>query len=322
MNDLDSQVRRFLENLADRAVPPYHLQTVEQARLSLLDQIKSMTNTIHIWQVTDLRADGPAGPIPIRLYRPSAGDALPLIVYFHGGGWVLGNIETHDSIARQLSSSTGFAVASVDYRLAPEHPFPAAVEDAYASLQWLAGRASQLNVDRRRIAVCGDSAGGNLAAVISILARDYGGPQIALQILRYPCVDFGFDTGSYKAFATGYQLSKADMEWYRRLYLSSRDEWTHPHAAPIHAPDLSGLPPAIVVTAEFDVLRDEGRAYADRLRDSGVDVTYRCFEGLIHGFFGMTASIDKASMAARDLASLIQDALMLQPQKQVTRRKR
>jgi acetyl esterase len=200
-------------------------------------------------------------------------------------------------------------VVSVDYRLAPEHKFPAAAEDAYAATQWVADHADELGGDPDRIAVAGDSAGGNLAAVVALMARDRGGPPLRFQLLVYPVTDFSFDTDSYRENAEGYFLHRASMEWYWRQYLASDDDGIDPYASPLRADDVTGVPPAMVITAEYDPLRDEGEAYGRKLADAGVDVSIRRFDGMFHGFFSMGAFLDGAKQATDDAHAALRDAL-------------
>jgi acetyl esterase len=235
--------------------------------------------------VEDRDADG----VPVRVYRPSADEGLPILVVFHGGGWVIGNVEQYDGIARWFANASGALVVSVDYRLAPEHGYPAPLDDSFTALQWVAAHASEIGGDASRIAVGGDSAGGNLSAVCALLARDAGGPALALQVLVYPVVDADFETASYVANGEGYVLDRDRMQWFFDCYTTGHVDPTDWHVSPLRAADLSGVAPALVLTAEYDPLRDEGKAYADRLRAAGVDVKYRCFDGMIHSFFGLAA---------------------------------
>ncbi|MBN1533376.1 MAG: alpha/beta hydrolase [Spirochaetes bacterium] len=253
-------------------------------------------------EVRSLAIPVPAGAIPARLYLPSRDPHLPIVVYFHGGGWFLGNLETHDHICRNIARASGAAVLSPAFRLAPEHPFPAAVEDALAVLAWVHDNAGALGCDARRIAVAGDSSGGNLAAAAALVARDAGGPPIACQALLYPVTDVSrMDTVSYRDFAEGYYLTKRYMEIFRSMYVPDRRLWSDPRVSPLLARSLSGLPPAVMVTAQFDVLRDEGEAYAARLAAAGVPVVHRRFDGTIHGFVGM----DRVFPQSREAISMI-----------------
>ena len=214
--------------------------------------------------VEDLRVPGPGGEVPVRVYASERGGVRPALIYFHGGGFVFGNLDTHDAVCRALAKESGAVVISVDYRLSPEHKFPAAVEDSHAVTVWVAANAERLGVDARRIAVGGDSAGGNLATVIAMRCRDAGGPALASQVLLYPVTDFSsFETASHQELGEGYFLTRAAMEWFCGHYLASADLARHPEASPLLAPNLRGLPPALVITAEFDPLRDEGEAYAE-----------------------------------------------------------
>jgi len=249
-------------------------------------------------QVDELELRGPAGPIPMRFYTPpgKAEGPMPLLVYFHGGGWVIGDLDTHDGLCRFLAANAGVLVLSVGYRLAPEHPFPAAVEDAFAAFYWAAEQAAGMGADPRRVAVGGDSAGGNLAAVVSVLARDAGGPDPAMQLLIYPVTD-AEDSASRRLFAKGFLLTKADMDWFEGHYLPSAGTAEDPRVSVLRTDDLSGLPPAYVATAGFDPLRDEGEAYAERMRAAGVRVALRRHPGLVHSFANLTA-VSRTSRAA------------------------
>ncbi len=240
---------------------------------------------------------GPAGPIDVRIYRPVGDDPTPLVTYFHGGGWVIGDIDTHDGTCRTLCHRTGAVVVSVDYRLAPEHRFPAALDDCEAATAWVAEHGSQLGGEPDRLAVAGDSAGGNLAAAVALRARDSGGPRLRAQALVYPAVDFTTERASVEANGEGYLLTAKAMAWFRAQYLGTHDP-ADPLASPLLA-DLGDLPPAVVAIAEFDPLRDEGRAYADALTDAGVSVRLLEFPGLVHGFMGLGA-LSPASARATD----------------------
>jgi acetyl esterase len=246
--------------------------------------------------VEDVDADG----VPVRIYRPARGEA-PGIVYFHGGGWVLGGLESHDPLCRALSARSGCAVIAVDYRLAPEHPYPAAVEDAWTAATWARDRFS-------RLAVAGDSAGGQLAASIALRARD-AGLALALQLLIYPATDYGSDTRSYRENAEGRGLTAAEMRWLWSQYVPDEARAGEPDCSPLRARDLTGVAPALVLTAEYDPLRDEGEAYARRLADAGVAVALRRYEGLIHGFVRMPAMITRANGAIDEIAGASRSAL-------------
>jgi acetyl esterase len=255
---------------------------------------------------------GQGGPIPGRLYTPGnlpAGAPAPLLLYFHGGGWVIGDLDTHDGVCRFLAASAGTAVLSVDYRLSPEHPFPAAVEDAWAAFAWASTNAAELGVDPARIAVGGDSAGGNLAAVTSLLARAGGGAMPAMQLLIYPPTDSAGDLPSRKLFSKGFLLTKGDMEAFEAHYLPPGSDATDPRVSILLAPDLRGLPPAYVATAGFDPLRDEGEAYARRMHEAGVQVALRRHPGLIHSFANLTAISRTARGAMLEAAGALRMGL-------------
>ena len=251
--------------------------------------------------VEDLEVPGPDGPLPVRVYRPDgAAVPAPVVVFFHGGGWVLGSITTHDATCRGLANRTGAVYVSVDYRLAPEHPYPAAPEDCYAATCWVADHAADLGVDPGRLAVAGDSAGGNLAAVVCQMARDRSGPAIAFQLLIYPVTDLDFDRWpSMEENADGPLLTREGMDWFARHYVGTLPFTGDPYAAPIRAADLSGLPQAHVATAGHDPLRDEGAGYAEALAAAGVTVGYDNFATMIHGFVGF-ADVVPAAGEARD----------------------
>jgi acetyl esterase len=256
-------------------------------------------------ETRDLTAPGPAGPIPLRLYRPAAEGALPVLVFFHGGGWVVGDIETHDTVCRHLANRAECVVVSVDYRLAPEHKFPAAVDDAYAATAWVADNAAALGADPVRLAVGGDSAGGNLAAAVSLMARDASAPRICYQLLIYPATDAAMRHESIARFAEGYVLTRSTMRWFYEQYLRSPDDAADWRVSPLVAPDLAGLPPALVMTAGYDPLCDEGDAYAERLAGAGVPVEHRRFSGQIHGFVTNGKIIRAAEVALDEAAAAL-----------------
>ena len=246
------------------------------------------------------------GGVRLRLYRgagTAAAAMLPVLVYFHGGGWVIGDLDSHDSVCRHLANAAGCAVVSVDYRLAPEHKFPAAVEDCFAAVSWVAAEATALAIDRERIAVGGDSAGGNLAAVVSLLARDRGAPRLRCQVLVYPAVDGGMTYPSIARFAEGFLLTRATMRWFYDQYLRGPADIEDWRASPLRAPDLSRVAPAMVITAGFDPLCDEGEAYARRLQDHSVAVNHRHFPDQIHGFLSAGKIIRAASPALDEIAA-------------------
>jgi acetyl esterase len=261
---------------------------------------------IHATQ--ELRIPGPAGPLRARLYRPSAAAQLPLIVFFHGGGFVICDIDVYDDLCRLLANYAGCALASIEYRLAPETRFPGPLEDCYAALRYLTTHATELGVDGTRLAVAGDSAGGNLATATALLARERSGPALRYQALLYPALDPGCDSPSQQAYRDGFLLSQAGMKWFWDCYLPSAAEAREPYAAPLRA-ELAGLPPATVITAEFDPLRDEGEAYADKLRAAQVPVIARRYLGMIHGFASMPYLTPVAYRALADVGADLSSAL-------------
>jgi acetyl esterase len=245
----------------------------------------------------------------VRIYKPEGRPPLPALVYFHGGGWVIGSLETHDGACRELANRIGCAVVSVDYRLAPESRYPAAAEDCYAATQWVAENAKALGVDAKRIAIGGDSAGGNLAAVVALMARDRGGPALRHQLLIYPVTDADFERASYRENAEGYLLTTKAMAWFWGHYVPELAQRQDGYAAPLRAKDLAGLPPAFVLTAEFDPLRDEGEAYAKRLAQAGVPTRLQRYDGAIHGFFAMGVLSQVARTAIDDAIAEVRAAL-------------
>ncbi len=262
-------------------------------------------------QVEELELAGPAGAMRARFYTPASNGpaAEPLLVYYHGGGWVLGDLDTHDGVCRFLAAHSSAKVLSIDYRLAPEHPFPAPIEDAHAAFDWAVAHASELGADPARIAVGGDSAGGNMATVVCHMARDGGGPHPALQLLIYPATDALENRRSRELFAEGFLLTAADMDWFQESYLPNRADEADPRASVFRAEDLSGLPPAYVLTAGFDPLRDEAEAYAERMQQAGVPVALCRYQGLIHSFANLTAVSRSARAAMLEAAGALRMGL-------------
>ena len=292
---INPQVQALLDEFSKQGLPAFDQMSVPLARVVTLGFRDLQGEPQDVGEVKDILVPGPAGNLPVRLYHPSPGSKLPLLVYFHGGGWVIGDIEVVDKPCRALANAAGCIVASVNYRLSPETKFPGPVEDCYATTRWLADNAGAAGADGRFIAVAGDSAGGNLAAAVSLMARDRGGPALSYQVLIYPVTApaAGTTFASYHDNADGFLLTRAGMEWFWNHYLTSPEDGKNPYASPLHAPDLSRLPPAMVITAEFDPLRDEGRAYAQRLGEAGVSVKSSHYEGMIHGFFWMAGALDR-----------------------------
>ena len=306
---LDPQAAAVLAELAAVKLPDLSTLPPEIVRKAFRELAVRDAETVELASVEDRTIPGPVGTIPVRIYTPEGGTRpLPLLVYFHGGGFVLCDLETHDPLCRALAKRAGCVLVSVDYRLAPEARFPAAPEDCFAATRWAAESAKGLGADPARVAVAGDSAGGNLAAVVSLLARARGGPALVHQLLIYPVTDWAFDTPSHRENAEGYLLTRDMMGWFRSHYFAKPGDATDPLAAPLRAPDLRGLPPATVLTVEFDPLRDEGEAYADRLGQAGVPTRLRRYDGMFHGFFAMTARIDRAREAVDDAARALREA--------------
>lgn len=306
---LDPQARTMLDQAAAEGLVPRSEMTVAEARQWLMDSRPLAGPPEDVWRVEERVIPGPVADIPLRVYTPRSAAPLPGLVFFHGGGWVIGNLETVDTPLRALANRSGCVVVSVDYRLAPEHRFPAAAEDCYAATRWAIEEASTIGVDPSRVAVGGDSAGGNLAAVVSQMARDRGGPPLAFQLLIYPVADHDFATSSYLANADGYLLTRESMIWFWDQYVPEPADRRNPYASPLRAEDLSGLPPALVVTAEYDPLRDEGEAYAARLARSGVSATLKRYDGMVHGFFSRAGILDQGKRLIDDCGGALREAL-------------
>lgn len=286
------QVQEYLDEMAALGAPPASQIPVAVQR----DGMRAR----RVMAVTNTSLAGAEGSIPARVYTPAGPRPLPVLVYFHGGGYVVGDLDVSDLRCRILSEWAMCLVVSVDYRMAPEHPFPAAVEDGYAATRWVAQNAARLGGDPGRLAVGGDSAGGNLAAVVALMARDRGGPSLAFQYLVYPVTDWSGEQASYKQNGFGYGLNADTMAWYTEQYLPNPADRTNPLAAPLRAINLTGLPPAMVITAEYDPLRDEGEAYAARLKQAGVPVELKRYDGMIHGFLSNAGDFDGGKQATID----------------------
>jgi len=302
---LDSRTQWFLKLLASSGQQPLHRLGVAQARAEFdLFQKMMSGGPAPVGEIVDRTIGGPGGRLRVRIYRPAGSVArlLPTILYFHGGGWVIGSLEAYDLPCRFFCARTGCAVIAVDYRLAPEHKFPAGLDDAVAAFRWLAGEAVELGIDPDRIVVAGDSAGGTLATVVAQSVRGEPHPP-CLQWLIYPATDLGADTRSHSSCGQGFLLTHDDMEWMRGLYLNDLAEIADPRVSPLRSPDLAGLPPALIFTVGLDPLRDEGQAYADRLAAAGVKVVHREFESLIHGFVGMRGALQAAARAMDDMVA-------------------
>lgn len=314
---LDPQIEELLGELAQLGLPALEECTPQQARENLVTRIAefSIPGEIAISRdglvpAEELPAETPA--IAYREYRPDDSEVLPALVYFHGGGWVIGDLDTHDGACMALANEAGCAVFSVDYRLAPEHKYPAAADDCYAFTRWLAENAADKGVDAQRIAIGGDSAGGNLAAVVALMARDSGLPAIRLQLLIYPVTDYCLDTPSYIENAEGYGLTRAGMRWFWDHYLACGEDGAELKASPLQAESLAGLPPAYVITVGYDPLRDEGDAYAARLIEAGVEVELDRYEGMIHGFCVYLGRIDQAAVSISRMAAALRSSFTRQ----------
>lgn len=310
---VDPQVAVLLNMIAQSGLPAVHELAPEEARKWYRERrFFSQPDAPEVAEVRDLAADGPAGPVPLRLYRPlgsTADQILPALIYYHGGGFVIGDRDTHDVLCRQLANGSGCAVVSVDYRLAPDAPFPAAVDDSLAAARWIYANAASLGVDANRLAVGGDSAGGNLAAVVSIIARDQGGLPLRFQLLIYPGVEMNSTRPSHETNGKDYMLTRDSIDYFHNHYISDPAHGSDWRASPMLCDSLANLPPALVLTAGFDPLRDDGLAYAQRLSTEGNEATYICFDRQIHGFITMGKIIGEANTAVSVCASEVRRAL-------------
>ncbi len=306
---LDPDMQALLDQMAAARLAAFHELTPQTAR----EQMARRTaggDPVPVARVENRSIPGPNGEIPIRIYTPAGSGPFGALIYFHGGGWVLGSLDMTDQPCRMITNAAGCITVSVDYRLAPEHKFPAGPEDCYAAMKWVIENAAELNCDAARIAVGGTSAGGTLATATALMARDRGGPKIAFQLLVYPATRRELDTPSQKQFAEdGYILSRADMEWFWGHYLAGDADAANPYACPDRADSLAGLPPAFVMTAEYDPLRDEGEAYAARLREEGVATVLKRYGGVTHGFFGMPTLLEKSRVAIAEASAALRDAI-------------
>ena len=299
---LDPQAQALIASLA--GTKPVEEMTVQEMRDGMVERARLTGGTPQpVDQVLSSEVPGPAGPIPVRIYVSEGPAPKPGLIYFHGGGWARGNLDTHDILCRALANGGGCVVVSVDYRMAPEHTFPAAIDDSLA-----ATHAEQIGIDPTRLAVGGDSAGGNLAAAVALVLRDESGPALVHQLLIYPVTDYNLDTRSYLDNAEGYNLTREAMRFYWRLYLRTESDADDQRASPLRARHFADLPSAFVITAEYDPLRDEGRAYAERLREAGTPTVHRDYAGMIHGFVTSAGVIDQGKQAIRDASAALREA--------------
>jgi acetyl esterase len=307
---LDPQVQAYLERLASFKFPQLHTFPPEQARAGMRRQIALLGTPEPVAHVEDRTIPGATEDIPVRIYTPEGSGPFPLLVFFHGGGYVLGDLDTHDGLCRSLANGVGCIVVSVDYPLSPEHKFPAALNAGYAATKWVAEHAATINGDTSRIAVGGDSAGGNLAAVVALMARDQDGPALAFQLLIYPDLDFRRSNFSIREYTGKYgNITRESQNWFMDHYLNNAEEKLNPLVSPLLAPDLKGLPPALIITAEYDALRDEGEQYGQRLEEAGVPVTVSRYQGMIHEF--VRHPFDQSKQARAEAAAALQKAFAL-----------
>jgi acetyl esterase len=308
----EAQMKAVLDELAAFNAPPIdklspanarNLPTAADAVIGVLAK-QGKPAVEMVGDISHELIPGPAGDLLARIYRPQGNGPFPVLIYFHGGGWVIANLGTYDASCRALTNAAKCMVVSIAYRQAPEHKFPAAAEDAYAAVQWVITNAAKLNGDPSRVAVGGESAGGNLAAVTCLMARDQKGKMPVHQMLVYPVTNYAFDTPSYQEIGNnpGVPLNRLGMQWFWEQYLKNPSDGSNPYASPLRAESLKGLPPATVITADIDPLRSEGQAYAQRLRTEGISVTTTNYTNVTHEFFGMAAVLDKAKQAVNEAA--------------------
>ena len=303
---LHPQVTAFLDQVARQKTPSLATLPIDVTRRALLVGAGVDPNPPKLTSVENRTIPGPKGTnLPIRIYTPLGNGPFGVCLYFHGGGWVLNSIDTHDALVRRLAAESGCVFVNVEYRLAPEDKYPAAIEDAYAAVQWVHDHAAEIGCDPRRIAVSGDSAGGNLAAVVCLMSRDRGGPDIAYQVLIYPITDCNFDRESYVKNGEGYFLTLEEMRWFWNHYLTSPEQMREPYASPLLASSLRDLPPALVLTAEYDPLCDEGKDYAKALEAADNRVRFHQYDGMIHAFMRRFQQFDTAYDAIRDVAAAL-----------------
>lgn len=308
---LDPQIALYLKAAEELELPPLNSFTHEEVRHNLNEKmLNEKSKPEEVAGTEDISVPGYRENITLRLYTPFGSGPFPILLFIHGGGWVIGNRDTHDSICRQLANHAGCLVASVDYHLAPEHKFPVPLEDCYCALQWVYEHASKIGGRKDRIAIGGDSAGGNISASITHLARDRGLPAVHFQLLIYPALNLsGFDTESHNAFQEGYGLTREDSIWFCMHYMNDEEDGKNPMVSPLLAENFKKLPPAHIVTAGYDILRDDGFQYAQKLQEAGVPATLKCYEHFIHGVFNMDGIVDAARESIVEMAAMLKNGL-------------
>ena len=312
MQRLHPQARAVLDAIAALGGSAGEPASVDEMRRLQVVEAQFSGAPQAVGAVRDFQVDGPAGLIGVRLYTPDVAGPRPTVMFIHGGGWVLGSVELSDALCRALCRASGMLIASVEYRLAPEHPFPAGLDDAYSVLVWLHANPAELDAIPGLLAVCGDSAGGNLSAAVALKARDEGGPRLALQCLIYPALDPTLAGESYERLAKGFGLTREEMRRFWDLYLTRAEDAANPYASPLRAADVSGVTPAFIVTAEYDPLLDDGEQYAEMLRAAGVRTRTVSYPGMIHGFVSYLGWIDVAHSAIEECAAALKDAMATQ----------
>lgn len=308
---LDPQAEAFLKEMSDSGGEPFESMTPAEARLAVLPFKELGGAPEEVASVEHRFISGPTADLPVWIYRPDGGSAGPQpgLIYFHGSGWVVANIEVADNFSRSLANRTGCVVVAVNYQKAPEHKFPIPLDDCFAATRWVFDNATDLGLDAARIGVMGDSAGGNLAAAVTLRARAEHGPKLAYQVLVYPAVQYGWDTPSSIKNAEGYLLQRASMEYFWNHYVKDPSDGDNPYCSPLAAGDHSDLPPALIVCAEFDPLCDDGRNYAEKLEASGVPVKFRLYGGMIHGFLWMSGIFDQSKELLDEIGREVRSAL-------------
>lgn len=310
---LDPQAKKMLIGMKEAGAKAFADMTVAQARLACWNFVGPQGAPEPVAAVDYRFIPGPTADLPIRIYYPDGDGPFPALVYFHGGGWVVFNIGILDATSRSLANRTGCAIIAVNYQKAPEHRFPVPVDDAVAATSWVAENADDLHLDGTRLGVMGDSAGGNLAAVVAISLRDNGGPTLACQVLLYPPTDADTDKASYLKNAEGYALERRDMQWFYEQYVGNPDDMGDPRVSPLRTESLAGLPPTLITTNEYDPLRDDGRLYAERLKVDGTPTTYRDYLGLIHGILNMQGVVDASAAMHDDIGTWVRTTLSILP---------